>query len=205
MDDSHIRLLRYSMGYLQMAHISRSYSFSYWFLEMESNVWRSLMKILAFDPSGNFTEGKGTTGYAISLDDNLPHKLGDISANDYKIRQDYWFAHKELIEKTFPDVCVIESYRLFGHKAKEQSGSSLETPQLIGYLEMVCHELNIPVVLQDPSTKQRHADDVLVKLCVIEKKGNKYYYKGELTNMHKRDALRHGLYYRRSLRMKGAK
>jgi hypothetical protein len=40
---------------------------------------------------------------------------------------------------------------------------------MIGYLEMVCYEMNIPVFLQDPSTKSRHADDVLVKSGVIEK------------------------------------
>jgi hypothetical protein len=163
------------------------------------------MKVLCFDPSGNYTEGFGTTGYCVSMDDNLPHKLQQIKAEDYTTRQAYWFAHKELIEKTFPDICVIETYKLFGHKAKEQSGSSLETPQLIGYLEMVCYELKIPIVYQDPSTKARHADDILVTLGVIEKKSTKYYYKGELTSMHMRDALRHGLYYRRSLRIKGAK
>jgi hypothetical protein len=36
---------------------------------------------------------------------------------------------------------------------------------------MVCYEMNIPTFLQDPSTKSRHADDVLVKSGVIEKKG----------------------------------
>jgi hypothetical protein len=67
---------------------------------------------------------------------------------------------------------------------------------------MVCYELNIPVFLQDPSTKQRHADDILVKTGVIERKGNKHYYKGELTNLHQRDALRHDLYRKKVRRMK---
>jgi hypothetical protein len=152
-------------------------------------------KVLSFDPSGNFDEGQGTSGYAISLDGHLPHKLGDIKAGDYKTREAYWFAHRELIEKQFPDVVVIESYRLFGSKAKEQVGSSLETPMLIGYMQMVCYEMKIPVFLQDPTTKSRHADDVLVKAGVVEKKGIRYYYKGELTNLHQRDAMRHNLYY----------
>lgn len=153
------------------------------------------MKVLSFDPSGNKKEGQGTSGYAVSLDGKLPFKLGDIKASDYKTRQAYWFAHKELIKKTEPTVCVIESYRLFGHKSKEQIGSQLETPMLIGYLEMVCYELNIPVVYQDPSTKTRHADDVLVNIGVLERVGQKYYYKGEITNLHKRDSLRHNMYY----------
>ena len=154
------------------------------------------MKVLSFDPSGNTgKEGNGTSGYAISLEGNLPHELGDIKSTDYNSSQAYWFAHKELIESHFPDVVVIESYRLFGHKAKQQTGSTLDTPRLIGYLEMVCYELNIPVVYQDPSTKTRHADDILVKTGIVEKKGNKLYYKGEITNLHQRDALRHNLYY----------
>jgi hypothetical protein len=153
------------------------------------------MKVLSFDPSGNYNEGKGTSGYSISLDGNLPHKLGDIRADDYESRQAYWFAHRELIENTFPDYLVIESYRLFGHKSKEQTGSSLETPQLIGYLEMVAYEFNIPVYLQDPSTKSRHSDAVLTAVGVFVKKGIRYFYKGELTNLHQRDALRHDLYF----------
>lgn len=153
------------------------------------------MKILAFDPAGNMgKEGMGTTGYAVGepLDILL---LDEIQAGDYKTREAYWFAHKELIEAVFPDVIVIESYRLFGHKAKQQTGSSLETPMLIGYLQMVAYEMNIPVVIQDPSTKNRHTDDVLVKTGIIEKRGRSCYYDGQVTNMHKRDALRHHMYF----------
>jgi hypothetical protein len=153
------------------------------------------MKVLSFDPSGNYNEGKGTTGYAVSNDGHLPHKLGDISSKDYASRQAYWAAHRDLIEQTFPDVLVIESYKLFGHKAKQQTGSSLETPQLIGYMEMVAYDFNIPVVYQDPSTKSRHKDEILVSTGLVEKRGNKFFYKGEMTNLHMRDALRHNIYY----------
>lgn len=159
------------------------------------------MKILSFDPSGNYKEGKGTSGYATS-DDGMSMKLGDIASEGYTSRQAYWDAHRKLIESYKPDVVVIESYRLFGHKAKSQSGSSLETPQLIGYLEMICFQHEIPCVLQDPTTKSRHTDDVLVKTGVIEKKGNRYYFKGILTNLHQRDALRHNLFFNKYGRKK---
>lgn len=129
------------------------------------------------------------------MDGNLPHKLGDIKASDFGSKEAYWFEHRKLIHDIDPNVIVIESYRLFGHKAKEQSGSSLETAQLIGYMEMVAWEYDIPVILQDPSTKTRHKDEILVKMGIIEKKSNKFYYKGELTNLHQRDALRHNRYY----------
>lgn len=96
-----------------------------------------------------------------------------------------------------PDVVVIEDYKLFGHKSKQQIGSSLETPQLIGYLEMVCWKHNIPVVYQSPSSKGRHADDVLVKTGVLEKRGNKHYFDGKPTNLHQRDSLRHYLFFKK--------
>lgn len=152
------------------------------------------MKILSLDPSGNFSEGKGTTGYALSLDGNL-YKVDDIKASDYKIKEAYWLAHERLIEKHNPDVIVCESYRLFGHKAKEQSGSSLETAQLIGYLQMVAYKENIPFILQDPSIKQRFSDEIMCRLGLIVKKANRYFYKDALTNLHMRDAMRHNLYF----------
>lgn len=152
------------------------------------------MKVLAFDPSGNYFEGKGTSGWSTSLDSKIT-KIGDIAAEGFNSREAYWLEHKKLIDKNSPDIIVIESYRLFGHKAKEQTGSSLETPMLIGYLQMVAYELNIPVVLQDPTIKSRFSDAIMLKLGWIEKRGNKYYFKGELTNMHKRDAIRHNIYY----------
>lgn len=152
------------------------------------------VKVLSFDPSGNYDEGKGTTGYCISVD-GMGHTLHNISAEDFNSREAYWLRHETVITVLKPDVVVIESYRLFGHKAKEQSGSSLETAMLIGYLQMVCYKLSIPVFLQDPSTKSRHSDDVLVKSNVIEKRGRYYYFKGEKTNLHQRDSLRHDLYF----------
>lgn len=152
------------------------------------------MKILSLDPAGNFLEGSGTTGWALSENGNII-EFGDIKANKFKTRGDYWLAHEDLILQHDPDVLVCESYRLFGHKSKQQIGSNLETPQLIGYLQMVAYKFNIPFVLQDPNTKQRHSDDVLVKTGILEKKGSKYYYKGQPTNLHMRDAIRHNLFY----------
>lgn len=154
------------------------------------------MKILAFDPSGNFSEGKGTSGWCVGMNKEI-NNWDDIKASDFKLREAYWFDHKELIEEKHPDIVVIESYRLFAHKSKQQHGSSLETPQLIGYLQMVAYELDIPVVFQDPSIKTRFTDEILVKAGFLEKKGQHYYFKGIRTNLHQRDAMRHFLYFSR--------
>jgi hypothetical protein len=152
--------------------------------------------VLCFDPSGNFEEGSGTTGWAYFEDDELI-RFGDVKASDSTTIEKYWHEVTELISILEADEVVIEDYRLFGHKAKQQSWSALETPQLIGYMRMYCWERDIPVIFQSPKDKIRVADPQLEKLGIIEKKGNLYYCLGKKTNLHQRDAIRHGVFYHR--------
>jgi hypothetical protein len=154
------------------------------------------MRIIALDPSGNYDEGKGTTGYAVFQDGEL-EKFGDIKASDFPNQEQYWKHHDYLIVDEAPDIVLCESYRLFGHKAKSQSWSSLETPQLIGFIRMMCWISDIKFEMQNPSDKVRVADDQLVKLGFFEKRGSKYYCQGRLTNLHQRDSIRHGIFYLR--------
>ena len=154
------------------------------------------MRVLCLDPSGNYKEGDGTTGWALFVDGKLI-EFGRVEAKRYSSQEAYWAAVSEVISKFFPDVVVCESYRLFEHKAKQQSWSELETPQLIGYLRMYCWCRNIQFVFQDPNDKIRVADEQLVKMGVLEKKGNRYYCMGKQTVIHERDAIRHGIFYHR--------
>lgn len=154
------------------------------------------MKLLSFDPSGNMHEGKGTSGWALFQDGKLA-EFGHISAKDYNIQETYWDAHSNLIAELHPDGVLIESYKLFEHKAQSQSWSEVETAQLIGYLKMTCFHLYIPVAFQDPQQKQGVNDERLVKLGYFEKRGNRYYVDGKLAIIHERDAIRHGIYYYR--------
>jgi hypothetical protein len=62
---------------------------------------------------------------------------------------------------------------------------------------MACWTSGIKFEMQNPSDKVRVADDQLVKLGFFEKRGSKYYCMGRLTNLHARDAIRHGIYYMR--------
>lgn len=153
------------------------------------------MRVLCLDPSGNFDEGSGTTGWSMYVDQILVD-FGSVAAKDYSCQESYWSGVAHLIGPEV-DVVVCESYRLFAHKSHQQHGSSLETPQLIGHLRMVCWNLAIDFIFQDPSDKVRVADDQLVKLGVLEKKGNKHYCLGRSTVIHERDAIRHGVYYHR--------
>lgn len=161
------------------------------------------MKTLCFDPSGNHgKEGYGHTGWAIFENDNLV-EFGDIAAEDFKTQEEYFAKHEYLIIDKAPGVVVCESYRLYaGARGKAQINSTLDTPQLIGYLRMVCWAQNMQFSLQAPSDKTRVADPQLLKMGVLERKGNKHYCMGKPTNLHMRDAIRHGIYYLRYVKGK---
>lgn len=154
------------------------------------------MRVLCLDPSGNYKEGEGTTGWALFVNGKLV-EFGRVKAEHYSSQEEYWVAVSGLSSEFCPDVVVCESYRLFEHKAKQQSWSELETPQLIGFLRIHCWYRSIKFVFQDPNDKIRVADEQLVKMGVLEKKGNKYYCLGRPTVIHERDAIRHGIFYHR--------
>jgi hypothetical protein len=130
------------------------------------------VRLLSFDPSGNFHEGKGTTGWALFEDGELAD-FGVIDSKKFENQMDYWWAHQKLTQQLRPDICLIESYKLFEHKAKSQSWSAMETPQLIGAMMLYCYQWDVPVIFQDPQQKQGVNDERLVKLGYLEKKGNK--------------------------------
>ncbi len=162
--------------------------------------------LIAIDPSGNFEEGKGTTGIAVFVHGEL---LGTtvLSASDYDTAEHYWYSHSTAIRalssvhmtegEKYEDVVevVCESYKLQKQKAIQQSGSWLETPQLIGYMRVAVAQNNIPFIFQDPPIKTRFNDSVLEKLGVVEKRGRSYFRNDLPITMHERDAIRHGMYY----------
>jgi hypothetical protein len=163
------------------------------------------MKLLAFDPSGNHgKEGYGNTGVCI-MEDGEVKKLDVISAKDFQSETEYWAAHEDYIQKEWPDHMVFEGYRLYNHKgmaAKSQANSDLPTPQLIGILKMACWNIDIPYTIQYAAdVKTRWSEDVLVQLGILEKKvtgrGTSYYWNGQLTMTHTRDALKHALHWTR--------
>lgn len=153
------------------------------------------MRILTLDPSGNFSkrEGDGTTGWALFQDGELKD-FGDVGAAHYGRIEAYWEGISDLIDPSI-NLVVCESYRLFAGKASAQSNSMMETPQLIGYLRMHCYKWEIPIVFQDPKDKLRVTDPILVRQGVFELKGRKHLCMGKPTNLHMRDAIRHGLYF----------
>jgi hypothetical protein len=157
-----------------------------------------MTRVLCFDPSGNFSkrEGSGTTGWALFVDGEL-ETFGDIAADDFESLEEYFVDHWQLILNKNPDRVVIESFKLQPGKAMQQSWSAMETPQLIGFLRVMCYNGGIKVIFQDPKDKIRVADPILEHMGVIEKRGKLYYCNGRKTNLHMRDAIRHGIFYNR--------
>jgi hypothetical protein len=160
------------------------------------------MKLLALDISGNFKEGKGTTGICIMVNGEV-WKLDMLKADNFETVEEYWAAHEDYIMREFPDHIVMEGYRLYDHKgmkASSQANSDLETPQMLGFLKMVCFRMDIPYSIQYAAdVKTRWSEKILVHLNILthERKGNKdfYYWNGEKTVTHKRDALKHAMHW----------
>lgn len=157
------------------------------------------MKLLSLDPSGNHgREGMGTTGIAIMIDGEIK-ELKQLSAKDFSSEVEYWAAHEDLIQQEFPDHIVFEGYKLYNHKgmaAKSQANSELQTSQLIGVLKLTCFRLNIPYSVAFASeVKTRWQEPILVHLGHLEARNGFYYFKGEKTVTHTRDALKHALHW----------
>lgn len=158
-------------------------------------------KILALDPSGNFVEGKGTTGYVI-----LNHKYrildyGELKASECDEAGQYWLQHKQLMDlwvKKGAGV-VIEDYLLYAHKAEEQINSRFETSQLLGVLKQHAYESGCTLHFQKAQqVKRRWGDHILKYKGYIFQDGHKAFrftHDGEFASRHVRDALRHALHF----------
>ena len=119
------------------------------------------MKIVALDISGNFKEGKGTTGIAELIDGEV-RCISSLSAKHHSSPEEYW--HEVIRDTIFrqPNVVVIEGYMLYNHKgmnASTQANSDLETPQLLGalkhylYLQKSLFTFNMQKILKQDGLK----------------------------------------------------
>ena len=178
--------------------------------------------ILAIDPSGNYMEGKGITGWVLIDEHEKLLDSGLIKAKNYTRPEEFWNGHINLI-KHFSEkygtemIVVIEDYILYLEKSRSQANSKMETCRLLGIMQWYCWSINQPHKFQRATeVKHRWADDVLLREGTIFKEG-KYYTHASGASMsviHKRDALRHAIhyavcrnekdFYKRNNQMKGA-
>lgn len=158
--------------------------------------------VLAIDPSGNFYEGKGTTG--LCLFNANKHRIVDtksITAKNYDTWFAYWKAVVDSITNVFNKyksvIVVIEDYTLYATKAASQINSKMETPKLIGVLEYYCKTKNIQTVLQPAHmVKNRWANEILTH-CGYIKLLNKRICtaNNKPVDRHAIDAIRHAVHY----------
>lgn len=165
--------------------------------------------ILAIDPSGNFNEGKGISGWVlIAPDSGNIVKFGAIDASTSLKQEEHWQKHVELIEginKEYEiDSIVIEDFILYASKASSQINSRFETVKLIGILQYHAFRNNLPIHFQTAvSVKRRWKNHLLKKKGFITTKeylkGKKSYemcyINGYKVNDHVIDALRHGVHF----------
>jgi hypothetical protein len=153
------------------------------------------MNVLAIDPSGNFTEGKGTTGWSLIDEDCNILACGQIKAELFQNKIAYWNGVVSLVEKLNPNYIVVEDFLLYAHKSSSQINSRFETVKLIGILEYVFTD-KIPITLQRAvDVKNRWNENILVKKGIITQKNNHYYAAGVLTTDHIRDSIKHGIHF----------
>lgn len=93
------------------------------------------MKILGVDPGG-------MNGLAWFKDDYQLEGFNQISLNDFPI----WLDQHQPV----PDLVVLENYRLWKHKALQQSGSDMPASQAIGMVKAYCKVRGIKLVEQSP-------------------------------------------------------
>lgn len=160
--------------------------------------------VLALDPSGNYKEGNGTTGWVLLTADEKLLARGWISAKDFNCREAYWNAHVELIrynnKKYGKDlIVVLENYVLYRDRSQNQTNSELETPRLLGVIQWACWQLKQNYTLQlAANVKQRWSDDLLFREHILYKDRNVIKHTESnltLNSKHERDAFRHGLHF----------
>ncbi len=165
--------------------------------------------ILALDPSGNFNEGKGVTGWA-TLDEKTGKivDFGTIDASLSSTITEHWHHHIELIDLIAASnknlIVVIEDYLLYANKAQTQINSRMETPKLIGVIQHYCAQQSIELIFQTAvSVKRRWKNKLLDKKGYLKikeyKKGATTYEvafigSNKLPN-HIVDAIRHAVHY----------
>ena len=147
--------------------------------------------VLSIDPSGNFVDGHGHTGLVLAqvTDDGWEVVMKEtIKAADYDSRLDYWRAHIPLLDQGL-DLIVMEDFMLYPFV--KQGYSYMETPRLLGILELSADTFKIPVVFQRATETSHLTEDVLIERGILEKRKNRYWHKGKIYNDHERSALKH--------------
>lgn len=160
-------------------------------------------KILALDPSGSFYEGKGTTGWCLfDCDSGTIRSAGSLFAKNFSSMEAYWDAHLKLIkdECGAGTIVVCEDYLLYATKTESQINSRMETPKLIGCIQLFCYQVGISYYMQTAGeVVKRWENKILEWKGYIFKKGRSYLPYTDINSPtathHTLDAVRHAVHF----------
>lgn len=162
------------------------------------------MRILSIDPSGNFIQGKGETGYCFFNLVNNKFELierGTIRAKDFDNQFEYWREILDLLDilDKVLDHVILEDYRGYvsSNKNNVNTGNLFETARLLGLLTFALRFQKTPYTMQMASyLGKNYSDENMVKLGYfyqrLSNNGSKTYKQGgKRINEHERMAFRH--------------
>lgn len=132
------------------------------------------LRVLTFDPGE-------TTGYAFFEAPELI-EAGQIPTGSLKIGLPLI---TDLMNDKKPQAIVVEDYRIYRSKAKIHIGSDLHTARLIGTIETLCAQHNIPLYKQSAAIAKKFCTDEKLHIWNLWQTGKR----------HANDAIRHGVYF----------
>lgn len=131
--------------------------------------WQPTARLLALDPGD-------TTGWSF-FEEGMLSDAGQVPGERQNIGR--------LLLLHQPGVVVCEEYRIYGNKAMEHVGSTVPTLRLIGALELLCEQQEIPLTFQSARDAKGFVTDPKLRQWG--------YYRQSLG--HGTDSIRHGCYY----------
>ena len=157
------------------------------------------MIIIAIDPSGNFTEGKGETGVCVFNPEKEQLETHTIAAESYRSRRTFWQDTTitiSTLDKHNDAFIVCEDYFIYPDKATAQTLSKMETPRLLGVLELVFPDIYWQRAID---VKKRWTNEILEKKGFIfagKRKGSFTLHDSDKTlKTHELDAIRHAIHF----------
>lgn len=160
--------------------------------------------VIGIDPSGSFSEGKGTTGVCLFDTDKMKvNNTFTIQAKDYNSDISYWSSHVNLLKQLISNVeydtaLAIEEYLLYASAASAQINSRFETSQLIGVLRYTLRSVRNPLRMQRAADViHRWSNKILVHKEIIEPFKRSFSLPGRERRLydHELDAIRHAVHY----------
>lgn len=148
--------------------------------------------VLGIDPSGEFTKGKGTTGWCLIDEACNILEHGSIYSRDHSSAEDYWIAVLKKIKEIHKNYknnvhTVIEDYIIYPNMLEAHALNRAETCRLLGCIQSYLYSEGRSFKLQQASrVKHRWTNPILVKKGILRKDIK--------MNGHEIDALRHAVH-----------